>query len=230
MIDYSSAFWRVRVFRFVRFSSVTFLVLTVIAMFFYPGGSISDPTTKGYSFFGNFFSELGYIHTKSGAANPVGAPLFFIALLMAGTGMILFFAAFPQFFQATRSGRVLSLLGTASGVTSGLCFVGVAFTPADLFLDIHFQFVYWAFRLFPLAVLFYMLVIFRTDSFPRLYGWELLGFFVLLVAYLLLLEFGPDYTTHTGNIIQATGQKIIAYASIGSVWFQATGALKLRGG
>jgi hypothetical protein len=46
-------------------------------------------------------------------------------------------------------------------------------------------------------------------------------FFGLLVAYLLLLEFGPSLTTYAGMLIQATGQKIIVYASITSIMLQA---------
>jgi hypothetical protein len=109
------------------------------------------------------------------------------------------------------------------GVLSALCFIGVAFTPADLWLAPHKEFVMWAFRLFPAAVLCYTIAMFRV-SYPRLYAYELIAFFVLLVAYMLLLEFGPDIKTYSGMVIQAVGQKIIVYASIISVMIQARGA------
>ncbi len=189
---------------------------------------MTNPNTVGYSFFENFFSELGYWTTKSGAFNPVGATLFFVALTLAGSGLALFFLAFPQFFRENQTLKTLSIIGSILGVLAGLCFVGVAFTPADIFLDAHIEFVFWAFRFFPLAVLFYIIAIFRHPSYEHRFGWALTGFFVLLVAYLMLLEFGPSAKeSYMGQVIQAAGQKIIVYASIGSITFQAWGARKL---
>ena len=98
----------------------------------------------------------------------------------------------------------------------------------ELALDAHYQFVIWAFRLFPVAVLFYAIALFKHKSYPRRYGWALVGFFVLLVGYILLLELGPSAKeSYQGQVIQAVGQKIIVYASIGSITFQAWGARKL---
>ena len=142
--------------------------------------------------------------------------------------MILFFLAFPQFFRANRAQQTLGRIGSVLGVISGICFIGVAFTPADLLLDAHVEFVLWAFRLFPAAVLFYIIAIFRFEGYPRRFGWELVAFFVLLVGYILLLEFGPSASeTYWGQVIQATGQKVIVYASIASVTFQSWWALQL---
>ena len=36
-----------------------FVVLNFISMLIYPGGTIIEPDTKGYSFFYNFLSNLG---------------------------------------------------------------------------------------------------------------------------------------------------------------------------
>lgn len=227
MIRYDTSFWRQTAFRLVIRSTLAFVALTVIAMFFYPGGSMTNPNTRDYSFFENFFSELGFFVTKSGAANYVSAPLFFVALTLAGSGMILFFLAFPQFFQSGRAQRTLSGIGSVLGILAGMCFVGVAFTPADLFLDAHYQFVIWAFRLFPAAVFFYIAAIFGHPTYPRRFGWALAIFFVLLLGYIFLLEFGPSATgSYQGQVIQATGQKVIVYAAIVSVTFQAWGALR----
>ena len=55
--------WREWVYAAVMVGCIQFVVLTVIAMVFYPGGTHGDPTTKGYSFFRNFFSDLGFIHS-----------------------------------------------------------------------------------------------------------------------------------------------------------------------
>jgi len=223
----SSDFWHGRVFNLVIIGSALFILLTLIAMFTFPGGTRVDPGVKGYSFFRNFFSELGYLHTRSGAPNTVSAALFFTGLFTAGSGLVLFFLAFPQFFTGTQAARLSSRLGSFFGVVSGLCFIGVAFTPADIRLSWHILFVLWAFRLFPVAVFFYGLAIFFQPGYPKRYAYLLIGFGVLLVAYILLLEKGPKPSTANGLIIQVTGQKIIGYASILSILIQAVGAKRV---
>lgn len=228
MLQPVSPFWRRQVFWWVLIGSVLFVPLTAIAMWFYPGGNYNDPNTLGYSFFTNFFSELGRLHSRQGEPQYISAGLFFMALVMAGSGLILFFLAFPQFFVGKHSNERLSRLGTVLGVAAGLCFIGVAFTPVDVFRPAHIEFVKWAFRAFPLAVACYTIVIFRHTAYPQRFAWLFVGFGVLLVAYLLLLEFGPEVTTPDGLLIQATGQKLIVYASILSVGAQAWGALKLK--
>jgi len=137
---------------------------------------------------------------------------------------VLFFLAFPQFFKDTRTARITSLLGSFFGILSGLCFIGVACTPADIQQGCHITFVLWAFRLFPVAVFFYVLAIFFQPGYPKRYAYLLIGFGLLLVAYILLLEKGPETSTASGLVIQVTGQKIIVYASIVSILIQAVGA------
>ena len=145
-------FWQRDVFNLVILGSALFIVLTLIAMFTFPGGTRVDPGVRGYSFFRNFFSELGFLHTRSGTPNTASAALFFTGLFAAGGGLVLFCMAFPQFFTNTKTARVFSLLGSFFGILAGLCFIGVAFTPADIRSGWHIIFVLWAFRLFPAAV------------------------------------------------------------------------------
>jgi hypothetical membrane protein len=229
MLPGSPKFWQSSVFSFVMLSTGLFVALTVTAMLFYPGGSLADPTTNGYSFSQNFFSDLGRWTTRSGASNPVSATLFLFALTLAGWGLAMFFIAFPQFFRKTRAQRILSASGSVLGVTSGLCFIGVAYFSVDKFLFLHGCFVNWAFRLFAAAVLFYSIAIFRHSTYPRQCGWALVGFLLLLISYILLLQFGPSpFRSYRGEVIQAVGQKIIVYASIIIITLQAWGAKSLK--
>jgi len=211
-----------RVFDLVLAGCGLFIILTMIAMFFYPGGTMVDDSTVGYSFSHNFFSELGFLNAH-GHPNPISAPLFIFALCLAGAGLGVFFLAFPRFFQSDRVARWLAASGSIVGILSAICFIGIAITPGDVNLDLHKDFVLWAFRLFPAAVLLYTVAMFRVE-YPRRYAWVFIIFFILLVAYILLLEFGPDIKTYHGMVIQAVGQKIIVYASITSIMIQAFGA------
>ena len=224
----TSLFWYKNVYRYVVIGCGLFVLLTVAAMFTYPGGTFNDEITNGYDFFTNFFSDLGRITVADNRSNIVSAILFFFALSIAGVGLVFFFIAFREFFKSDKTGNWVSLLGTIIGVGSGLCFVGIACAPYDIIFDIHYQLVFWAFRTFLISVSIYAFVIFRQNEYPRRYGWIFTAFAIFLAAYLILLEFGPEATTPTGLIIQATGQKIIVYVSILSVMAQSWLAYQFR--
>lgn len=208
----------------VMAACVQFVILTLVAMLFYPGGTLTDPTTSGYSFLNNFFSDLGLTASYSGAPNHISSALFITALTLAGLGLILFFMTFPDFFSVAPDTLIVSWLGTLFGVICGFSFIGVAFTPADRFFARHVDFVHLAFSAFLLVVLLYSIAIYRHPSFPRVYAGVLLLFAALLAAYLWLLFFGPSAASPQGILIQAVGQKVIVYATIGVMLIVANGA------
>lgn len=216
-----------QVYRLVQMGCLQFLVLTTVAMFFYKGGTYSDPGAHGYSFFENFFSDLGRTVSRLGEPNTVSAVLFFLALSLAGVGQILFFLIFPRFFSRALWTRILSWTGSAVGVASGICFVGIACAPANLLADAHIMFVLAAFRLFTAAIIIYTLLLLLDNTYRQSFLPVFVVFSVLLVAYLLLLTSGLSMRSNNGLVTQVIGQKIIAYASIGSIWFQAWNARRL---
>lgn len=222
-----SKFWRQDIYRFIIIGTGLFVVLTVIAMLLFPGGTVNDEPTSGYQFFRNFFSDLGRWRAVDGSSNLPSLIPFFLALTMAGTALVLFFIAFLRFFDDRAWTRWLSRVGSLAGGLAGLCFIGVAFTPYDLALGPHKEFVFWAFRLFLAAVVCYVPVIFTGRRFPRAAGWIFAFFAVCLAGYLWLLFEGPSAKTDAGMVIQATGQKVIVYVSILSVMAQSWVALKL---
>lgn len=224
----NTLFWKKQVYKYVVIGCGIFLLLTVIAMFTYPGGNANDEWTEGYDFFRNFFSDLGRYRLVNGNPNTASFILFFIALSIAGSSLILFFMAFRNFFTQDRINNWASLAGTGFGVVAGVCFIGVAFTPYDLYLDMHVDFVFWAFRTFLITVCIFAFVIFRQDVYPRKYGWVFLLFAFFLAGYILLLEFGPSAKTPSGMIIQATGQKLIVYISILTAMTQSWLAYQIR--
>ncbi len=216
--------WRQQVFSLIMIGCLLFVALTFVAMWFYPGGTFADPTASGYSFFTNFLSELGLTRTRTGQPNTVSAILWFTALTMGGAGLVLFFLAFAQFFSDSRSGKILSGIGSIFGVISGICLVGVAFTPANLYLQAHMAFMMCAFVALPVAVLCYAVAILRERGYPNQYGFVFVAFATLLVLYVVLLTARQESDSLEGLMIQATGQKVIVYATIISIFIQAHGA------
>jgi hypothetical protein len=211
----------------VMSACVLFPILTTLAMLFYPGGTRSNPAAEGYRFFENFFSELGLSRSYSGAPQTASFLLFTTALTLAGAALVLYFCLAPSFFSQTTRLKILSLTGSVFGVVSGLAFIGVAFTPADLYLGPHALFVQLAFLTILIAQIFYAPAIFFHPGFPNLYAWVNALFALLLGVYVWLLFNGPDPGSESGLVIQVTGQKIIAYAAVASVFTTAYGARRL---
>ena len=53
-----------------------FIILNIVSMIFYPGGTIIDKDTEGYLFFYNFLSNLGEITARNGKNNFISSILF----------------------------------------------------------------------------------------------------------------------------------------------------------
>ena len=212
------AFWQFGVFRIIIATGICFLILTGIAMLFYPGGTMTDPHVHGYAFFSNFLSDLGRTSTPSGQDNLVSHLLFMIALIIAAFGIMLLFAAFTQFFATPGTARWLSRLAAVCGLITGLCFIGVAVVPMDRYGLLHNLFLYTASVTFIVAYLLLFLAVLLTPRFPRRCVYVFAVFALLiagsLLVFILTFIFGPAAGTPAWEIIHATGQKIIIVASI----------------
>jgi len=209
-------------FDFVILVCCAFVFLTLGAMALYPGGTALDPHATSYHFFENYFSDLGRtVSRRSGKSNPFGSFLFFIALSGAGVALGVFFVAFARFFWNGLAQRVVTAAGVLFGLLTGFNFLGIAWVRANIDSDKHVQFVFAAFKTFPLAVFFFAVAIFLGGSYPRRGAWIFIAFFGVLLAYLCLITAGPPPTTAFGLMMQVTGQKVVVYASLLCVGAQA---------
>lgn len=218
--------WERASFGFALIACATFLMLTTLAMAFYPGGTALDPDSHGYHFWLNFFSDLGRTTARNDAPNPLAAPLFKAALSAAGAALAIFHLGLARVLWRSANTRALLadcalvLLG-AGGVIAGACFVGVALNTADLRPSLHLSYVIWAFRFFLLASLISGAIVRKRPLFPRALVWLVGAFAALLFAYVLLIWRGPSTETGSGLAIQATSQKLIVYAAVACVAAQS---------
>jgi len=215
-----------KLYLLIAIGCALFVILTLIAMFTYAGGSVDNPSTTGYSFTHNFLSNLGMLTAESGRPNWISAILFFIALGTAGAALVVFFLLFRRLFTSTHLQAAFCLAGSILGILSGISFMGIAFAPADIARPAHILFVMWAFRLFPLAVLCYLPAMFMDRQYPKVYAWVFTAFCLMLIGYYLLMTKGPSFSSPNGLIIQVVGQKVISYASIVSIGIQSVGAYR----
>lgn len=207
------------------FVSLLFVVLTVLAMFLYTGGTQDDGTLPGYSFWENFFSDLGRTEALSYAPNTASHILFTGALLTVGLIMLTWFLTTPVLFTRSRIARWLGSLAALSGALAGVAFIHVALTPSNLDMDRHMDHVYAGFLLFSLAVLLLTLAMFLEKGYPRVYPAVSAFFLILLVTYNWMGTARPVFGGFSNLAIQATSQKIIVYAMVLCTGVLAYGAI-----
>jgi hypothetical protein len=126
-----------RTFAFARWAMLWFAVCTGFSMVAYPGGTSRDHSTRGYSVFENFGSDLGRTVGLNGEANRLGAAIF-----LSGLGVLILavLACLPAFFAVysiSPSQRRWARGAAAAGCLSCLAFLGVAVMPVNLFPSLH---------------------------------------------------------------------------------------------
>lgn len=219
---------RLAVFRATVTGGLVFVVLTGIAFAIYPGGTRLDPTAERYRFAENFFSDLGRTRDFEGNGNLLTAGLFAAGLLTVGSTTALFFVSLPGLFGSDRATRATSLVMSALGLLAGAGFIGVALTPWNLVPRAHDVCVNVGFRSLLLACLAATVNVYRSSEFPNRYGHLLVAVSLVLLSYILLLEFGPSMDTPRGLLVQAGGQKIVAYSLILGMTTLAFGAMRVQ--
>ena len=197
-----------------------------LAMVLYPGGTCIDEDTEGYSFFENFYSDLGMAHTYGGEPNTLSSLLFASVNALNGIALLFFSVIMPSYFTATRLERFSSRVGSICGVLAGVSSVG-AMIPADLYLSAHLVFTFSTSALFLLAFVFYSVAMLKNRRYPNVYAAVFAVYLVVLVAYYLGLTFLglTDIGTREDLVIVATGQKIVIYSGFIFSFVQYLGVL-----
>ncbi len=211
-------------------SCVLFLILTVLAMVFYPGGTYNDPNTIGYSFIDNYFSDLGRINTFLGETNIVSRSLLTTALTLVGVMLVSYFIIFATFFENNKISKWLSIIGTINGVICAIAYMGIGYLSYDInstYLTWHTNFVYTAFTGSIVSTILYMIAIFHDKDYRNFFGWIYAIFTLILLGYLIILYAGPASGTPTGRLIQVLGQKVIVYTEIIIFGIQAFGSYRM---
>ena len=205
------------------FGAIQFLVLTSYAMSIYSGGTIHNHELEGYSFWTNYFSDLGRTHTFNGTPNWDCHYLFKTTITVAGICIMLFFSTLISFFQKPFT-KFLGGFATFFGVIAGACYIGLAWTPYNVHFYEHRYFVQAGFIAFLLMSMFYAAAIFQDEKYPNRYGWAFIIFMFILFPQILIMIYGPrSWSSPEALFLQATSQKVVVYSEILCLLYQAIG-------
>lgn len=215
------------VFRWSRRAAAFAGVGAVVAMLVYPGGTFRDHSTSGYQFFHNFFSDLGATIALNGEPNHVGAWLFVLSLVAVVVGMGATLIALVRLYSRSPKARSLARIAGVIGLFVCACFIAVAATPENRVLDLHILVTRMAFRAFPGVALFLGLASRRVEGVPARATAAWFVLLVVLVAYVLVLDFGPRASTPIGLVVQVTAQKAVTVVAVMLLVYQAGVAERL---
>ena len=212
-----------------RVASIFFVIFQGLGMILYPGGTIHDLSTTGYSFTSNFFSDMGAYEAKNGEPNYLSMIFFSISLILVGMSFTLYYLVLPKIFGNNKSNYYLSWIGTIFAFSGSICLIGTGLTPTDLVFDSHVFFANNIFHSFLVTSFFYSIVIFDTNILEKRYAIGYIVFFISILLYVGVLQFGPSVSTGQSELtFQVVAQKLIVIIFFLTVIHQTFGLRKLK--
>tara|TARA_Y100000768_G_scaffold378545_1_gene353123 strand:+ start:665 stop:1342 length:678 start_codon:yes stop_codon:yes gene_type:complete len=212
------------------FGILVFISLCVIAMIYYPGGTIIDSTTVGYLFFYNFFSNLGEWTAKNGEPNFLSAYLFNTSMLVLALSYSLFYFNFLKVIISRSKNLLLKTILIMSISISLLGFIFVAIFSSDPeTFSLHILFVKIGFYSLFIHCIIQAIFIYSIKLPNNLLFNSTSIFTIIMFLFVLMMEFGPNpFENNESLFIQVTSQKIIVTSILIYFFIQVKEALKIK--
>ena len=213
------------IFRVSRGAATAAVVLIVLAMFLYPGGTLRDSHTTGYSFSQNFLSDLGMTVTHGGQSNRLGARIFTASFGLLALSLVGCAVGFMRFHATAPRARSLATAGAIGVLIVGAGLLGAAVSPADVSPAVHMRSAALASATAPLALLLFAAASARDRRLPRgvSVAWVVLA---VTVAAWFAMRWGPGVDSSVGLTIQATVQKGVALVVVIGLAYQTYQAIR----
>jgi len=203
------------------------LSATVASGLLYPGGTVLDASTRGYSFTHNFLSDLGSTVAFNDGRNTAGALLFALALVVGVAVLAGSFVAPVRLLSATSPGRGFARLAAVVGALVCVGFLGAALTPIDRAFRLHAGSTLLACYSFPVAAALLAVATWRDGRFAAgaPLGWLTLT--IVLTGFAIIGHLGPSADTEFGLMTQVISQKIMALTALVVLWIEGSEAERI---
>jgi len=220
--------WKLFACLFIIFGPTQYIILTAVAMFFYAGGTMINPLSPGYYFWGNFFSDLGRVIALSGAPNVISFTIFTITAIILSLSFIPFAFVISSYFKSNKNQYLVARIGSLICLTSIVFLIGTILTPWDIFDKLHLMFANLFNLTGVLGIIFFTIAVLYNKDYPNLYGFVYIALLIIAVIYTIILVSIPKSITLDGLIIQASMQKVSQYSFLLCFLIQGYGAWKLQ--
>jgi hypothetical protein len=171
---------------------VQFLFLTFVAACFYPGG---------YDYFGYYFSDLGAVTARNGEPNTLSSTLFSFSLPGVALSLMPFWIGVRALSGESKLGRVLSKIGSVSGLISTPFILGVVLYPMDTQLNAHLLTTMLFFTFFMIGMVSYSAMFIASGEHPSSHGF--MGLLLFSLSIPIFLDPSASYVAFL--------QKVLAY-------------------
>ena len=214
------------VFKLARWAIALAVILTSVAMILYPGGTLRDPSVRGYSIFQNSLSDLGSSVAWSSEANALGARMFTLAFTLFAISSAACLLALVRIYAASPIVRRVLSIATGIGMLSCMGLAGAALTPPDVNMVLHGHFTTAALLSGIIALLLFAYATAFDRRLPRSVpiGWFALA--VVLLAWTVVMRWRPS--TDLALAVPVTLQKVVAVAVVLSLVLQSREAERLE--
>ena len=212
-----------------RIATAIFILLQIVGMIAYPGGTLHDVSTEGYSFTNNFFSDMGTYAARNGDPNYLSMIIFAFSLTIVGITFSFYYLVLPNVLGEDRINYILAIIGTVFAIGGSICMIGTGLTPSDIVHDPHVFFANNIFHCFLITAFVYTIVIFRSEILKKRYSIGYGLFFISIFAYVGILQYGPAATAGESELVfQVVSQKMIVGVFCFSVLHQTFGFAQSR--
>ncbi len=220
--------WKLFASLFIIFGPAQYIILTAVAMLFYAGGTMINPLSPGYYFWGNFFSDLGRVIALSGAPNVVSFTIFTTTAIILSISFIPFAFVISSYFKSNKKQYLVARIGSLICLTSIVFLIGTILTPWDIFDRTHLMFANLFNLTGVLGIVFFTIAVLYNKNYPNLYGFVYIALLIIAVIYTIVLVSIPKAITLDGLILQASMQKFSQYSFLLCFLIQGYGAWKLQ--
>ena len=201
---------------------IQFLLLCWWATAAYPGGTLVEHNTVGYSFSENFLSDLGRTVSWSGDSNTTAELLFTTGMVVLGLSIIPFFLFLP--LHAPDRSTIL-WVAAVSGIGSALALIWIGLTPYDLYFEAHHTALFFWVVFLLAAVILHAWALFSSEQSSSAFAFLSLALAMMIGFYLLRgMEF--LFTVALGSASDAlanfaTMQKYVVLSAV--AWYLVFG-------
>ncbi len=202
---------------------IQFILVSLICMFLYSGGTYMDNSSEGYDFFNNVFSDLGRLVALNGDSNLFSCIIYNSSLIFLGITAIFFCIGMYQILETPGKKNAIEKLGYALGIISAVSFIGVGLTPYDILGTAHGISLRLGFISAIAMFLLLALSILKTKHMPLVYA---IIYFICIIAQIIytLVIFDAFAISETTEVVI---QKIVVYMMFCTFILQANGGYKV---
>jgi hypothetical membrane protein len=209
-----------RWFATARWGLAIAVLLIAASGLWYPGGTVRDESTRGYSFTHNFLSDLGATVAFNCQRNVAGAALFIVSVVVGVAALAIAIGSTVRLLSASPRARPFARLASAAAIVACAGFLGAAIMPLDRLWRLHTLAGMLAFRSLPVVTALLSIATGRDGRFRTraTLGWAALT--IVVVGIIITARLGPGVDTDRGLVMQVVMQKIMVASIIVALWFE----------